>query len=466
VDYVGVAPYFGTSVDETFATSNNLENWTDQQYVNYFMRQGAEAEPTHQDIPECLAQIDTIAGIVETATGRTDIPMVTYEMGQHLDSFSFSDTPQRALLRTRWREVNESHVMGFLYQTLNQALIDRGFKYLVAFGGFGGHSDVFYWGTQDNVWGLPYFKRLADIQVNETRESLVTALRFHVFGHSLFTYDGGDAAPATSYTRAGEWLGLLAQHAGLDCTGSFTFGQYTNHNALNWTSGTASDVNVSGTYAIGNDPAYPVSEDYGAISYTHFISMPSNFLEADMGGPPFNRVVTTTANEWETLDDNIDRYHPGIPHLLYVHWPDAGFYAVSSNDTPANFTAYNNDVMGDYLDWHIDLQNELVNRGRTLRTLPVGPVIAWIFENVPGPDGLAFYDVYGDSAPHGDENIYFLAALVCFRAIYGNGPDLSGFSFPGAATQMQSAITSNFDEIDLAVQTRLAYHNANGVRVY
>lgn len=293
--------------------------------------------------------------------------------------------------------------------------------------------------------------------------ALVSSAKYHVFGHSLFTYTGGDAAPDTAYTKVGEWLGLLAGHASLSSVGSFTFGFYSGHNAQDF-SGDGSGVTITGSYDIGNTT--PFTGNFSGQNYSLFLSMPSNFLAVDMGEPPYTNSTLTTQGEWEDLDDNIDLVYPSAEHVLYIHWPDAGPYAVSSTNARADFTTYNNATMAEYLNWHITLQDNLVTAGRTIRAFPVGPIIAWLFENVNELNALNFNDVYGDSAPHGSENIYFLAALVCFRSIYGHFPNLAGFTFPGAATQMRSEITNNLPVIDAAVKTRLDYHNANGVIVY
>ncbi len=293
----------------------------------------------------------------------------------------------------------------------------------------------------------------------------INSSSFYIFGHSLATYDGGDDAPATSYTRTGEWYGLLAQASGTAAGGAHTFGQFSNHNAQPWP-----NVNISGKYLIGNT-FDPIPDDtFPGESLEHFLTMPSNFLEEDMGGPPYTQPITTAQGALETLIDNILSVYPSSEVFLYVHWPDGGFYAGGVNMSRATFTSYNNATMGGYLDWHVDLQNAIIGNGRSLRTIPVGPIIAWLFENEAYLSSLEFSDVYGDSAPHGSENIYFLAALICYRTIYMQNPNIGTFTFPPAAAQIRAEISSNVASIVTAIDSRLDYFNtlsgSNRVIVY
>ncbi|MEE4301594.1 MAG: DUF5666 domain-containing protein [Pseudomonadales bacterium] len=316
--------------------------------------------------------------------------------------------------------------------------------------------------------------RVTDSQGSEATESQSVSVRgastsvdrskYHVFGNSLFTYDGGDLAPNSVYTRAGTWLGRLAGFSAKEAVGSFTFGFYSNFNALDW--GSASSVRISGNYNEGGGNTPPFTGDFSAQDYTHFLSMPSNFLEDEMGGPPYDRPVDNTRLAFAELDSNIDLYYPEAEHFLYVHWPDASVgYAVGATGSRADFAVYNNNTIGEYLGWHIRLQDSLEANGVSVRTIPAGPVIAWLFENEPYLTGLDFYDVYGDDAPHGSENIYLLAALVVYQVIYGEQPDLSSFTIPSGATQIRPEIAGNLPAISAAIEARLEFHQSNGVNV-
>ncbi len=288
----------------------------------------------------------------------------------------------------------------------------------------------------------------------------IASSTYHVFGHSLFTYTGGDVATPTQWTTTGEWLGLLAQASGTTSAGSYNFGFFANHNAHGWP-----NVSIQNTYPANSSNPSPDGSLAGH-SYEHFYIMPSNFLEADMGMPPHNQPVTTATADASTLIDNILSVYPSGEIFLYVHWGDAGTYPGGVNMDRASFITYSIDQHTTYLDWHIAWQDALVSSGRNVRTIPVGPIIGWLFENEGYLAGLNFNQVYGDSAPHGTENIYFLAALICYRAMYGQDPNVAAFTFPAGATQIINEISSNVPALVNSIRARLDYHNANGVLVY
>ena len=490
VQAAAVAPYYGTGLYNNEAeVAAAYASGTHLTYIYNWMLDPAN----ESSIPGMVSNLNLQKGV----TDARSIKLIQYEGLRHYlhgsllsgdaltAALEFSDSAEDADLAIRAWEAWELVGDGPL----------QVFSDIVGKSGFGAWGLVEYYGETSpyaealvtlsaftpNWWGgttdyrheaptgaTDYYPPVgSEKPVSGGIGTYVTAAKYQVFGHSLFTYTGGDVAVATPYTRAGEWLGLLAGEAGLSSVGSYTFGQYADHNARTFVP--ASAMLVTGTYDIGNTT--PFVGDYSGQNYTHFLSMPSSFLETDVGPPPFDNDPAYIVGQWSQLDDNIDISYPGADHILYVHWPDAGNYSVEVSDTRADFITYNNAVMDEtpnvgWLGWHIETQNALVAAGRNPRVWPVGPIIAWIFNNVSGPDTLLFDDVYGDSAPHGTENIYFLAGLVCFRILYGPNPDITGFTFPGAATQMRSEITSNLAAIDAAVISRIAYHSANGVRVF
>lgn len=291
----------------------------------------------------------------------------------------------------------------------------------------------------------------------------VSQSEYHIFGHSLAVYTGGDLAPASDYTSVGEWIGLLAQNSGAEAFGTFTFAQFSDANAEPWP-----NPNINGSFDIGNNFDPSPTGTFSQRNYHHFYMMASNFLAVDMGPYPFDNSIATAQSEMETLIDNIQSVYPSAESFLYIHSHDAGDnvrYPGMENMARPAFTTYNTDVQNEYLNWHTGLQ-DAVHATRPIRSIPVGPTIAWLCENESYLTSLDFSDLYGDSAPHGSENIYFLAALVCYRVVFRQNPVVSDFVFPAAATQMLSAITDNVQSIVNAIESRLTFHNNNGVNVY
>ncbi len=293
----------------------------------------------------------------------------------------------------------------------------------------------------------------------------ISASKYHTFGHSLFTHNFNETPrffDSGVYTRAGTWMGLLAQASGTEAIGSNTDGQFTDHNGWDWTA--AANVTVTGSYNPFNTSDF--LGDFSNQDYTHFYIMPSNFFESHMGGPaPYTgRAVTTAVTEASTLLDNINTYYPSAQKIIYAHWPETAYYLNNENMSRATFTTYNQDTYGSYLDWFINFQDGLVAGGyNDVCMIPVGPIIAYLFENESYLSSFNYSDWYADGAGHGSENVMFLAALVSYNAKYGQSPDIANFTFPAAATQIRPEIINNSVAINDAIVSRLQFHSSNGV---
>lgn len=292
----------------------------------------------------------------------------------------------------------------------------------------------------------------------------ITTNEFYIAGHSLATYEGGSTAPSTAYTNMGNWLGLLAAHNNVESSGGYTFGQVTSINAYNWAD--LSTVPVTGTYPQGNTRTW----DTGAgglqdQNLDRYFFMPSNFLEVDVGGPPFNGNEAVFQGVIEQFITNMSLNWPNAEKILYIHCPDGAHYTSNDDMTPTQFTNFVNDTLGDYLDWFIDVQN-LVNANNTydIKAFPVYPVMLWIIENESYLSTTTFSDYFGDSSPHGTETAFFLMALVVYRCLYRVSPDVTGFTFP-VGTTVISEVQNNLSAIVSAIDTRVLFHNANGVNV-
>lgn len=288
--------------------------------------------------------------------------------------------------------------------------------------------------------------------------SPLSGSEYYVFGHSLFT-NGGTVG---EYDNVGNWLNVLAGNSSNTASGAFTFGQIDVHLAHPWPNVST----ITGTYE-GNTRNPVPNELFPGNLFEHFYVMPSNFLSTEMGQSPFSNSPAATATNLQSIIDDILVSYPSGDIILYCHWQDAGPYAGQENMTRATFTTYNNDCMGDYLDWFVDLQDLIVASGRNIRMFPVGPIIAWLLENESYLQSLDFNQLYADSAPHGLDTIYFLAALVVYRAIYRQNPVVSGLTYP-VGSVIRGEVTSNLSTIVTQIESRLTYYNnlANRVIVY
>jgi hypothetical protein len=313
---------------------------------------------------------------------------------------------------------------------------------------------------------------------NGDAPSGISAMQAYIFGHSLFTYDGGDTAPATAYTRTGTWMGSFAAHNSLDFNGQGDFGQITTLNTY-WASREGAyagdgqprlDASASASpdsplyaYSTNTTPDW-ASGDWDAQSWTHVYTMPSNFEQ--------NSVTPSAYNA--RIQEQLDNFVPLLTNptvVYYMHWQEGGVQPVppvdATNMTSGEAQAYRDYTRGDYLTWFIGSQDITIAANPSLNyvTVPVGPVWADLWENEPYMQGLNSGVFFGDQSPHGTETMYFLAALICYRAQYGINFDPTGYTAP-VGSIVNAAVLNNLPAIVNYMEQRLNFYNSNGVRVY
>ncbi|WP_111979507.1 cadherin-like domain-containing protein [Algibacillus agarilyticus] len=292
----------------------------------------------------------------------------------------------------------------------------------------------------------------------------VASSNYFVFGHSLFTFDGGDLATPTLYTRAGNWLGMLALASGTKASGGGIFGQIPGHLAQ------SANTGVGYAYECNSDIYWDPDMDgtsFEQQSFDDVIFMPSNYEE------PSRPVIDSLAPAAE-LVEFITENQPSADVFIYEHWPDSPLAIQSLGDDPisvinaAGFSEYNQYTAGDYHEWFVDYQDQVnaATPNTSIRMIPVGPIIADLLENETYMSDVVFTDMYGDSAPHGMENTYLLAALITYRVMFEANPDLTQFVIPATAVQIIPEIAENLPEIVNFIEQRLAYYNEHGVNVY
>lgn len=291
----------------------------------------------------------------------------------------------------------------------------------------------------------------------------LSEIQQHTMGLSLWHYGGSVESPSatsTDFTGVAACLVRLCEASGTSYGGSLTFGFMSQHVAQSWPS-----INYSGRwYTTGDDPS--PTDTFAGQSYTHGVIMPSNFLAADMGEAPlYDDPVTTFQGDFETIFDNMRTSYPSMEITLFVHEPDAGQWAGGANMNASQRSNYNAAISGAYLDWFKSAQNAIEGGGRTIRTAPVGPIIADLWENESYMSTLEFNEMYGDDAPHGTENNYLLKALVMYQFWYRQNPNVASLNTTGF-TQLSAEITDNLASIVSYIEQRLNYYNSNGVTVY
>ena len=95
--------------------------------------------------------------------------------------------------------------------------------------------------------------------------------------------------------------------------------------------------------------------------------------------------------------------------------------------------------------------------------IPVGPIIAEIMEHPTlQAASLSFSDLYVDTDPHGTRDLYFLAGLITYQAMYGQ-PAAASYTPPA---EIHSAISNDFPALNACIWERLEAYNNNGVRIW
>ena len=217
-----------------------------------------------------------------------------------------------------------------------------------------------------------------------------------------------------------------------------------------------------------------ISGAWTSVEWEQVVIMASNFEQGEKTPSEF-------VDESLTVMNYIQSNNPGARKIVYHHWPDpatigltvfntnqmsAPEWAIYKNNMTDTLGNYDFSGNGSYYDWHVAYQDEFISRGFTqVKMVPVGPIIGDLLLTRPYLSSLQFEDLFVDDPPHGNENIYFLAGLICYMAFWQRSP--SGTYVPAVSTPaLRTEITSNLADIITYIRSRLNFYNAVGINVY
>jgi hypothetical protein len=279
---------------------------------------------------------------------------------------------------------------------------------------------------------------------------VIDSVRQYTFNHSLWNH----VSETNLNTVTGYWVGEFALSSGTTYAWNGQYGQLNYHGlppSAQLGSGNSADV-------------YP-SEDaeFSSLDLDNALIMPPNFVQGDLVtvSPEF------IGNAQRVIDWVVDPAtggQAGIPIYIYEHWqeaPNNTTYPLSATQ----WSQYHAVTTGTYHEWFLDYQNQLLNLypGVDLRLIPVGPVIADILQNTAlQASGFSFGDLYEDNDPHGTTDLYFLAGLVTYQAMYGQ-PVSADYT---PSSEIDGRIANDFTALNNFVWQRLNHYNQNGVRVW
>jgi len=246
-------------------------------------------------------------------------------------------------------------------------------------------------------------------------------------------------------------LGALARDNGKEAGGTGQFGQLDYHAVppapqLGYTTSTF-------------DP-WP-NGAFGDQSFSHVLLMPDNF-QLTFFSPSAYMSDTTR------ILDYVVAQSPNSEIVLYEHWPEpnlTGSFGDAANLSNSEWRDYRDFTLGEYHDWFVGWQNLIAAEysNTAVRMIPVGQVITDLLDNEPYMAAIAFNELYADDAPHGSRTAYFLAALICYRAMYLESPSTA---FVPPEGTILDPVRNNLPAIISYIDERLTYYNSNGVRVY
>ena len=278
--------------------------------------------------------------------------------------------------------------------------------------------------------------------------------KIYVFGHSLFTHT---LFQANEFTTTGFSMGDLSRQSANFIVINQTFAQLRDQ-PLPPVFG--SNFGFTSNQFQGWIDAGDAWED---LDWDDVLIMASNFEQIEKTPSEF-------ADESEDVVDYIETNSPASRQIVYEHWAQPLQYGLTVFNTnelsPAEWDTYKelHRQGGAYHTWHLNYQDEIEANGvgRTIYMIPIGPIMMDALQTEAYLSSIEFADLMVDSAPHGNANAYFLAALVTYIAIFGE--PASDFA-PLQLSFLNTAITNNLSSLIPFISSRLAFYGANGVNL-
>jgi len=284
-----------------------------------------------------------------------------------------------------------------------------------------------------------------------------SSVRQFTFNHSLWQHD------ESSNAVTGYWVGEFATASQTSYAWNGQFGQLDYHGI-----GDGANLDVGPGPDLGSansDDIFPTEEThFRDVNIDNVIIMPSNF---DQGTAPLVDSGLISAAQ-RVVDYVVDEGTYGGQHsesmvYIYEHWQEASAaFPLTDNE----WAEYHATTTQGYHQWFLNYQYQLMASRPEIdfRMIPVGPIIADILQNgALQASGFTFSELYDDGAPHGKPEIYFLAGLITYQAMYGQ---MASNSYVPPESNISPLIASEFPELNAFIWARLNYYNASGVRIW
>lgn len=253
----------------------------------------------------------------------------------------------------------------------------------------------------------------------------VEDVQLYTFAHSLIDHRPPAISTPSDETTIAHWIYDIAENSSKSFATTGQFGQLANH-----VDGLPPNSNLG-----YDNPPYSWDEEqttFAASSLNTIMLTAANFIqysdpsEADPADPAGRTVIELT----ESIFDWTDAAKPNMRYYIYANWPEMDLMNAYPPTLPlASEVDEFHDItignVGPFAEWWITYQNLMVESRPDLdiKLIPVGMLISKILKEII-PNEIPFEELYEDSAPHGRANIYFLAGMISYMAMYEeNVPD-------------------------------------------
>jgi len=257
------------------------------------------------------------------------------------------------------------------------------------------------------------------VVLTNTLFAQVNDVQMYTFAHSLIDHRPPAIPTPSDETTILHWINDIAQDAGKSFATTGQFGQLNNHvDDLPPNSNLGYDQ-VSGSWD-------ETINSFGDSGINTILITAANFIqyEPPTNPDPSDPLGRTVIELTETIFDWVENEKPNLKYYIYSNWPEMDLQNAFP-PTPPQLTEINefHDItigdVGPFNEWWIDYQNQMLITRPDLNTrlIPVGEIVSKILRDVI-PSQIMFEELYEDSAPHGRANVYFLAGMITYMAIF------------------------------------------------
>lgn len=239
--------------------------------------------------------------------------------------------------------------------------------------------------------------------------------RMYIYGHSLIDHALSPDTNLTHETTIPHWMGVFAEaDANHTYAVSGQYGFLTSHD-----DGPPSD---NWGYSTVDDAWDGTMETFAEADFNTVLLTPANFVQDPLPHEPHpldpsTSVVTSTAQilDWVEMQGDDPTYY------IYGHWPEMDLASAYPPTLPleSEVEEFHTQTLGSHDAWFKLYQDSMLVRwpDYDVRLIPAGQMISKVLTEVI-PDAIPFDSLYEDSAPHGYTNVYFLAAMATYMAVY------------------------------------------------